>query len=554
MDDIRLKISNVSKGNDESLKEINSRKTTEVVYSYSYSLSMWLPNKRDGGDAFGFSVEPKMTTVKNRLEAWRYSSEDLLEIPDDIFDDRLDYRIVNFDDVVRLNKQLFMVANKILDSEQKSETNLSNLLIFLKNFERLRLIIVNLRDLTLDVRDNLTCNESGLHYGLREISRGFTKVFRSFPNATLLLTANHETCSSNQVALKPITMSAEKLRSNDKQQRKDLNMDCPNQISPSTTNSAQNKSPASEKNQPTDSSSTPPVQDREPPEGSSRRCSVDRAQTVNTTPSGTPVRKELNMDCRNEISTPGLNITQIKSTEPEKNPPKDFSSTPVQDKAPRKDSSQGIDQRSRSLSKEARCVRIVEGKAMLWTVEKILDRKETMNGEEFLVKLEGGEECWETKDKLSVAALKMAKENLYIKLKTEKTPTKKRSKNTTPNSNSKRRKSTPKSPSRSAPKSTSKSANKSASKNAAKSASKKASKSASKKPPIVVCNDDSEKEIYWEVDTVLNYRLVKKNTEFLIKWKGGEESWEPEGNLCDSAIESAKRMLFSAPQTQTHDV
>lgn len=47
--------------------------------------------------------------------------------------------------------------------------------------------------------------------------------------------------------------------------------------------------------------------------------------------------------------------------------------------------------------------------------------------------------------------------------------------------------------------------------------------------------------MYWEVETVKKRKVVKGKEYFLIKWKGlNQDTWEPEENLCDSALEEAR--------------
>jgi nitrous oxide reductase len=64
----------------------------------------------------------------------------------------------------------------------------------------------------------------------------------------------------------------------------------------------------------------------------------------------------------------------------------------------------------------------------------------------------------------------------------------------------------------------------------------------------VVSVDDgaaaSEKEVYWEVERVIRQKTIRGGQKhYLIKWKGSDQTtWEPEDNLCDSALEDAERL------------
>jgi hypothetical protein len=54
----------------------------------------------------------------------------------------------------------------------------------------------------------------------------------------------------------------------------------------------------------------------------------------------------------------------------------------------------------------------------------------------------------------------------------------------------------------------------------------------------------SEKEVYWEMERVIREKTTRGGQKhYLIKWKGSDETtWEPEDNLCDSALEEAESL------------
>lgn len=46
---------------------------------------------------------------------------------------------------------------------------------------------------------------------------------------------------------------------------------------------------------------------------------------------------------------------------------------------------------------------------------------------------------------------------------------------------------------------------------------------------------------YYEFEAIIDRRVVKGKVEYRIRWKGfteGDDTWEPEQNLCDTACES----------------
>jgi hypothetical protein len=59
--------------------------------------------------------------------------------------------------------------------------------------------------------------------------------------------------------------------------------------------------------------------------------------------------------------------------------------------------------------------------------------------------------------------------------------------------------------------------------------------------------------VYWEVETVKKRKIVKGKELFLIKWKGStQETWEPEENLCDSALEEAREISTGEEGSEVH--
>merc|ERR1712137_642579 len=55
---------------------------------------------------------------------------------------------------------------------------------------------------------------------------------------------------------------------------------------------------------------------------------------------------------------------------------------------------------------------------------------------------------------------------------------------------------------------------------------------------------DKKTGLFWEVDSVVGKRITKKGgkEQYRIRWKGcgpEHDTWEPEANLCDSALEAA---------------
>ena len=60
---------------------------------------------------------------------------------------------------------------------------------------------------------------------------------------------------------------------------------------------------------------------------------------------------------------------------------------------------------------------------------------------------------------------------------------------------------------------------------------------------------EEPEEAYWEIEAIVDKRIMKKRVEYLVRWKGCPEdqnTWEPLDNLCDSAYREALR--FSKDQ------
>jgi hypothetical protein len=60
-----------------------------------------------------------------------------------------------------------------------------------------------------------------------------------------------------------------------------------------------------------------------------------------------------------------------------------------------------------------------------------------------------------------------------------------------------------------------------------------------------VAVDSEDGETYWEVERIVSYKIqTRKAPLFQVKWKGSDKlTWEPEENLCDTALAEAKALM-----------
>jgi hypothetical protein len=68
-------------------------------------------------------------------------------------------------------------------------------------------------------------------------------------------------------------------------------------------------------------------------------------------------------------------------------------------------------------------------------------------------------------------------------------------------------------------------------------------------PPGIVVEQEADKDAFWEVESVVGRKKIKGKVHFKIRWKGcsaDQDTWEPETNLCDSALEEA--LAFEAAE------
>ena len=69
--------------------------------------------------------------------------------------------------------------------------------------------------------------------------------------------------------------------------------------------------------------------------------------------------------------------------------------------------------------------------------------------------------------------------------------------------------------------------------------------------PGIVVEQESDKEVYWEVEAVVGRKKMRGKDYFKIRWKGcsaEQDTWEPETNLADSALQEA--LAFKASETK----
>jgi hypothetical protein len=194
MEDLGAKLNALTAVNDEILALIASMHEHSIVCGYSFKLECSLGQTgEDTGDGpWIVTSVPTIETVGRVLGAWEYSGEDLGE-PDDLFNDRIDYSLKSYNDVVRLSQQVPIVGRKYLRLADQPG-NREDLRLFLTNLERLQVAIGELHELTMDVSDPHS-DDKTIQEGMGELVAAFHKVSSRLPEAvTHLDFSSQEVC------------------------------------------------------------------------------------------------------------------------------------------------------------------------------------------------------------------------------------------------------------------------------------------------------------------------------------------------------------------------
>jgi len=188
LDTLASKVRAIAKSNSAIVNVIQRRFTSRIVAGYNFTITADLRNSLDGDQQL-LEIErmPVRDSVGACLNGWRYSGEPL-EIPDDVFNDHVDYTCETYQDVVRLNNVLPKVAKKYSESLPDRPESYGFLLPHLHNVKKLKIAIQELKTLTVDFDDDDIVFE--MKTNIKKLISGLGKVSDELPSTQMVMSAS----------------------------------------------------------------------------------------------------------------------------------------------------------------------------------------------------------------------------------------------------------------------------------------------------------------------------------------------------------------------------
>eukprot|EP00957_Ditylum_brightwellii_P098250 7485715-Ditylum_brightwellii.AAC.1 len=150
LDDLSDELKTIINQNSTLLQTIESHKSTAVVSDYTYSLHF---DKKDGGDeTWSLTSKHHRKDVSRHLDDWRYKGE-ALKVPDDIFNDGINYTLTTYADVIYLNDEILKIGNKVSEHLIDCPKHTDILSILVENAKCLHAAIQELSELTVDAKN-----------------------------------------------------------------------------------------------------------------------------------------------------------------------------------------------------------------------------------------------------------------------------------------------------------------------------------------------------------------------------------------------------------------
>jgi len=166
-------IAALAKVNNEIIERLKSKINANIIVGYKYTLS----NNGRTENALSVSENKITEQASNILASW-CPSENLIKLKIDYFNDNLDFSCDNFEDIIRLNKEMVRVSEKytIFDCTESALDVIKN---FKLNFETLHVFLGDIEQKFQDEQSRLEKLEksaSQLNENLKNFALEVTNV------------------------------------------------------------------------------------------------------------------------------------------------------------------------------------------------------------------------------------------------------------------------------------------------------------------------------------------------------------------------------------------
>lgn len=188
LETLAKKIRGIAKFNRGNLNLIQRRMNNRIISGYNYSIKANLRNSLDGDQQL-LEIErmPVRDSVGACINAWEYKGEPI-DIPDDIFNDHIDYTLRKYPDVVRLNEVIPKIAKKYAESLPDRPQSQDFLIPFMDLAKVLKACVQDLKGLTVNFDDEeLVFN---LKTDIKKLVGGLQKFTDELPSTELVMSAS----------------------------------------------------------------------------------------------------------------------------------------------------------------------------------------------------------------------------------------------------------------------------------------------------------------------------------------------------------------------------
>mmetsp|Transcript_12954 Transcript_12954/g.16350 ORF Transcript_12954/g.16350 Transcript_12954/m.16350 type:complete len:552 (+) Transcript_12954:224-1879(+) len=188
LDTLASKVRAIAKFNSGNINVIQRRLTSRIVAGYNYTITADLKNSLEGDQQL-LEIErmPVRDSVGACINGWKYTGEPL-EIPDDIFNDHIDYTLERYQDVVRLNSVLPKIAKKYAESLPDRSESYRFLIPHLNNMKKIKVAVMELKTLTVDFDDDDIVFE--MKTNIKKLISGLGKVSDELPSTQMVMSAS----------------------------------------------------------------------------------------------------------------------------------------------------------------------------------------------------------------------------------------------------------------------------------------------------------------------------------------------------------------------------